>query len=415
MDVAQEVFQHQYDNGLVLLAESMPWLDSAAFAILLPTGCIHDPEPRQGLSNFACEMVQRGCGDLDSRQFVEALERLGVDRSSAVSISHTSYGGATLSENLYSALSLHADLVRRPLLPESQIEEGRRVCCQELRAIEDDLAQKVMQSLRNRHYPAPWGRSSQGKLDAVEQMTIDEVRAHIDANYRPQNCIISVAGDVNWPRLKDHIEDLFGDWQSVPSQDIAEQPATQGTEHIPHNSSQTHIAVAYPSVPYRDDDYFQARAAVGVLSDGMSSRLFTEVREKRGLCYTVYASCHSLRDRGGVLCYSGTSTERAQETLDVLLAELRRLSDGIQQEELDVLKARLKSNLIMQQESSAARSAAIAGDWYHLGRIRRMDELSQTLDELSVDSINTYLAANPPRDFTVVTLGQKPLEVNLAV
>ena len=89
----------------------------------------------------------------------------------------------------------------------------------------------------------------------------------------------------------------------------------------------------------------------------MSSRLFTEVREKRGLCYAVYATCHSLRDRGSVLCYAGTSTERAQETLDVLLAELRRLGDGIQADELQRLKARIKSTLIMQQESSAARVA----------------------------------------------------------
>ncbi|MEX0978312.1 MAG: insulinase family protein, partial [Pirellulales bacterium] len=158
-------------------------------------------------------------------------------------------------------------------------------------------------------------------------------------------------------------------------------------------------------------DYFQAWGAVGVLSGGTSARLFIEVREKRGLCYSVYATMHTLLDRGCVLCYAGTSAERAQETLDVLLSELVRLAEGVEAGELNRLKARMKSSLIMQQESSTARSGAIARDWYHLGRVRTMDELSRLLDELSCQSINAYLAAHPPGDFTIVTLGPQPLEV----
>jgi predicted Zn-dependent peptidase len=146
-----------------------------------------------------------------------------------------------------------------------------------------------------------------------------------------------------------------------------------------------------------------------VLSGGMSARLFTEVREKRGLCYTVYATMHSLKDRGSVLCYAGTSSERAQETLDVTLGELERLADGITADELARLKARVKSGLIMQQESSSARSGAIARDWYHLGRVRTLNEVGRLVDALTEKSISDYLAAHPPRDFTIVTLGPEPL------
>jgi predicted Zn-dependent peptidase len=147
----------------------------------------------------------------------------------------------------------------------------------------------------------------------------------------------------------------------------------------------------------------------------MSSRLFTEVREKRGLCYSVYATMHTLRDRGSVLCYAGTSAERAQETLDVTVSELVRLVEGIREDELSRLKARIKSSLIMQQESSSSRSGAIARDWYHLGRVRTLDEVSRLLDALKCQSINTFLAANPPQDFTIVTLGPKPLEVPVGI
>jgi len=141
----------------------------------------------------------------------------------------------------------------------------------------------------------------------------------------------------------------------------------------------------------------------------MSSRLFSEVREKRGLCYTVYASVHSLRDRGSVIAYSGTTAERAQETLDVLVAELLRLHDGVEEIEIQQLKRRFKRSMIMQQESSTSRAGSIAYDWYHLARVRTIKELSQIVDSLSSETVNRYLAASRPQRFTIVTVGPKPL------
>jgi predicted Zn-dependent peptidase len=185
--------------------------------------------------------------------------------------------------------------------------------------------------------------------------------------------------------------------------------------HILFESTQSHVGIAYPTIPYKHPDYFQAWAAVGVLSSGSSSRLFTEVRERRGLCYTVNASLHTQRDRAAVFCYAGTTAERAQETLDVTIGELQRLGNGIEASELDRLKARIKSSLIMQQESSAARSGAIAREWYHLGRARTLGEIGAMIDALSAESINGYLRTNPPRDLLVVTLGPKPLEVPVGV
>ena len=144
-------------------------------------------------------------------------------------------------------------------------------------------------------------------------------------------------------------------------------------------------------------------------SSGSSSRLFTEVRERRGLCYTVYASLHTQRDRASVLCYAGTTAQRAQETLDVTVRELLRLGEGIQQSELDRLKARIKSSLIMQQESSSARSGSIARDWAHLRFVRTMDEIAALIDGLTCQSIGKFLAEHPPQDFTIVTLGPQAL------
>ena len=202
----------------------------------------------------------------------------------------------------------------------------------------------------------------------------------------------------------------MGDWHAGEPDAIEESPADGRYRHLPHDSQQTQIGIAYDSVPYRDPDYFQAWGAVGVLSGGMSARLFTEVRERRGLCYSVYATLHTLKDRGAVFCYAGTGADRAQQTLDVTVAELVRLAQGIEEHEIQRLKARIKSALIMQQESSSARSSSLCRDWYHLGRARTLDELGQLIDGLTSGSINAYLADHPPAKFTVVTLGSRELE-----
>lgn len=406
----QQILTHRFPNGLTLLAEPMGWLESAAFALLLPAGCQRDPQDRLGLASLSCEMVQRGCGTRTSREFVEDLENLGVDRSASVSNAHTSFGGAMPCERIQDALSIFADLVQRPLLPEDQFEDAQMVCLQEVRGLEDDLAQKMMQELRRRRYGDPYGRSPQGTEASLEATSLADVNKHIDQFYRPQDAILSVAGKIDWDSLRDHVGKIFGNWQAKPLPPLKSTPSEGPFHHIKHDSNQTHIGVSFPSVPYSHPDYYQARGAVGVLSDGMSSRLFTEVREKRGLVYTVYASCHSLKHAGSVLCYAGTSTDRAQETLDVLLAELNRLADGIEAPELARLKAKIKSSLIFQQESSPARAGSMAADWHHLGRVKTLDEVSAIIDALSVDTINDYLRRNPPGDYSIVTLGEQELK-----
>lgn len=413
--MTQSIYTHTYANGLVLVAEQMNSLESAAFSLLVPAGCAFETADRAGLAALTTELTLRGAGDRDSRRFVQDLENLGVERGESVSTAHVSYSGATLADNLLPALDIYADLLRRPQLPDDQLEPSRMVALQELRAIEDEPSQKVMLELRRHQYPDPWGRSSHGNEESLLSIDLAQIRAYHAEHFRPDGMILGVGGNFDWPRLKDHVEQRFGDWTGP----AVAQPTTGASldkcTHIQHDSNQTQIGIAYNSLPYRHPDYFQAWGAVGVLSGGTSSRLFIEVREKRGLCYSVFAMMHTLRERGSVLCYAGTSAERAQETLDVTLAELARIADGVEADELDRLKARIKSSLIMQQESSAARAGAIARDWYHLGRVRTLDEVGQLVDGLSRDSINAYLSAHPPGDFTVVTLGPEPLEVPLGV
>jgi predicted Zn-dependent peptidase len=411
--VAQEVHQHTFANGLTLLAERMEHVRSAALNFLVPAGCAHDPPDQLGTASLTSDLITRGAGARNSRELTLALDTLGLDRDESVGSMHIRFWGATLARNLPAALEIYADILRRPHLPKEEIDAVKALALQDLQSLEDEPRQKVLVELRQRHYPPPLGQDRRGTVASIEGLTIRKIRAQYERLFHPRGTILSVAGNIDWDSLLDQVSRLFGDWKSgeEPTIKLGTQPSKRA--HIAKETTQTQIALAYASVPISDADYYVAMAAVNVLSGGMSARLFTEVREKRGLCYSIWASYQTFKDRASVLCYAGTTNERAQETLDVTLGELRRLQDGIDPEEVERIQAGLKSALIMQEESTSARAGTLASDWYYLGRVRSFDEIEAAINGLTPAQIVRHLQRCPPGDFTIVTLGPKPLTVNV--
>lgn len=413
--VTQTLFSTSFDNGIVLVGESLPGLESAAIAFHAPAGAVHDPLGQCGLATLAGEMMLRGAGGRSGRQIIEDLEGAGVQWSQAVSTSHASLSGAMVARQLDHVMPIYADMLRRPRLDAGEFESARHMVLQNLAATEDDPAHRAMTAVRQLAYPAPWGMPAEGLSADVERLSVDDVRRFVARHVGPRGSIIAVAGRIEWESCVRQIEQLLGDWQTGGPEPVAAGSRGPRHRHVAHDSQQTHIAIAWPAPPYRDDASYEATAALAILGGGSSSRLFTEVRERRGLCYSVSAGYHTHRDFAAALCYSGTTAARAQETLDVILAEIARLPGSIEPAELDRVKARAKSGLVMQQESSAARAGGIARQWYHLGRIRTLEEELRRFDAMTVDSIEAWLAAHPIRDLSVVSLGREPLEVPHAI
>ena len=415
MTVKQTLFSTTLDNGIVLLGEDLPGLESVAIAFHSPAGAVHDGPDRCGLAAVAGEMMLRGAGERSSRRIVEDLEGAGVQWAQAVSTSHSSFSGAMVAHRLPDALPIYADILQRPLLAEDELDNARQMVLQNLAGTEDDPAHRAILALRQIHYPSPWGMPAEGLSADVERLAIEDVRRFVAAHVRPQGTIIAIAGRIDWDDFVPRMERLFGDWNTGAATAVATGPRGPRIRHVPHDSQQTHIALAWSAPPYRSDDSYQATAALAVLGGGSSSRLFSEVRERRGLCYSVSAGYQTHRDFAMALCYSGTTAARAQETLDVMLAEIRRLPGSIEEAELERVRARAKSGLVMQQESSAARAGAIARQWYHLGEIRPLAEELHRYDRLHAASIEAWLATHPISDLSVVSLGREPLEVRDAV
>ena len=310
----------------MLVAETMPGVQSAAFSLLLPAGAAYEPEGGGGAASMLAEWITRGAGDRDSRALLTALDNLGVNHGESAQTLHTSLSAATLGRNLIPALEIFADVVLRPHLDDDEVEPIRSLALQNLQSLEDDPGSKVIYELRRRHFPDPWGRPSPGTPEGV---------AGADARRPARRSTARTTGPTApssaWParstgrRSATRSAGSSATGSLAPSPPWSSGPPARIATTSSSETQQIQIALAYPTVPVASPDYYRARAATAILGGYSSARLFTEVREKRGLCYSVYASYESQRDRAAVLCYAGTSADRAQETLDVTLAEIARL------------------------------------------------------------------------------------------
>lgn len=409
-------------NGLTIVGESLPDKRAGAWTLLVPSGSATEPQGLDGLTGVLEGLSYRGAvakdgTQRDSRALSDALDDLGVDRGGGSDVEYTTFGGATLADYLPQALELYSDIARRPLFLQpdfdsEEFEAQRQLALQALDSLEDNPARKMFVQLRRVYFPDDYGRSPMGSHEGLEALTLDALRADYAARFRPDGAILAFAGGFDFDEVADVAENLFADWNGELAS--APQPQTVqsgGMHHIAQETAQQHIGVAYAGVPSTHEHFYNYRMAMSVLSGGMGARLFTEVREKRGLVYSVSASAASLRGCGFTLAYAGTTPERSQETLDVLLHELQRVKDGVTEEEVERAKVGMLSSLVMQEESSRARAGAIARDQFVLGRVRPLDEITAAIQAVTPQTIHEFYQANPPQDFTVVTLGPRKLQM----
>ncbi|MEM7578095.1 MAG: pitrilysin family protein [Planctomycetota bacterium] len=409
MPDAQAIHTHTYPNGLTLLAEPMSAASSTAVTLMVPAGVAQQAEDRQGVAPLMADFVTRGAGGLSAREHSDALDRLGVQRSTDAQTRYFVTSGVMLGRNLEAGLPLLLDTALRPNLDDASFAPCRDLALQAIDALQDEPQQRAMLELRGKHLPTPLGRCPLGVREQLESMTADHARSFWSAGCRPGGAVLSVAGDVDVAKLIEQVGELVAGWRGDADTVTVggEQPRVYTHGH--DDSTQLHVAVGYDAMPETDDRAMLQKAAVAVLSGGMSGRLFTEVREKRGLVYSVYARYVGQKDRGDVYAYAGTTTPRAQETLDVLVGELRRLSEGVTQDEFDRAIVGMKSRLVMQGESTEARSGALAGDFATYGYARTLGERAAQVDAVTLDKLNDFVASHRPEAMTVVTLGQEAL------
>jgi predicted Zn-dependent peptidase len=403
--------------GMPLIVEPIAGVRSAGFCWLVPAGTSSEPEDRQGLGAVISEWLFRGAGELRSRQQADALDRLGLSRGSEVTGYYLRFTASMLGEKLHDALPLLTDIILRPRFDPEHLEPARDLALQALAGVQDNPQERAGLLLSNRYNPRPLHRAHYGTEAGLKALTREDALAHWAQRAKPQGSILAIAGDVDPQRVADRLNALLQGWSgSAPAPALTPAPSVGTCFHEQDDtSSQVQIFVAHRAPAEADADCQLERVVGAVLSGGSSCRLFTEVRERRGLCYSVSAAYSADRSFGRVTAYVGTTPEKAQESLDVLAAELARINapagagGGISAEEFQRAIVRHKSGLVFSGESTSARAGALAGDYHRLGRARSLNELAGQIDQITLAKVNDYLARRDPGPLTIVTLGPRAL------
>jgi predicted Zn-dependent peptidase len=277
--MTETVDKHALANGLVVLGEPMAGVQSAAFSFMVPWGAARMPDGCCGASNVIEDWIFRGAGERDSRALGDAMDGLGLHRSSSVGSSFVTVGAALEAGNLASALELYADVLVRPLLTDEQFEPARQLAIEQIRGLDDDPRHKVMLKLREQFYPHPLGRSTVGHIEELKRLTARRTRQIVAELLNPGEIIFAVAGRYDFDAVCRQMEQLFADVEAREGTLDESRTQQERRKHIETKGEQVHIGLMTETVPPGHEDYYNARVAVSVLSGGMSSRLFTEVRD----------------------------------------------------------------------------------------------------------------------------------------
>jgi len=408
----QQIERVDLECGLPIYVERLDGVQSAGLTWLLPLGSATDDADRIGTSPMLSEWIWRGAGGLDAKAHSEALDRCGAHRSSHVETYHLRIGVSMIGKRLNEALPLMTALVTDPGFEDGHFQSCRDLALQALDGLRDNPNHRSMLRVKQNHHPAPFNRTGLGEANHLRSLEADVCRDHWSKRAVPGGSILAVCGDVDCDVVVDQLNDLLSDWTGSAEEPSESVEAVRGYDPETEETAQVHIGLAHDAPAEPDEGSMLQRVATAVLSGGMSGRLFTEVRERRSLCYAVHATYASGRDRGALMAYAGTTPQRAQETLDVMVAELKRLREGVDAAEFDRARAGLKSRFIMHGESTAARAGAAAHDHFLVGSPRTLDQLARQIDAITLDQVNAYVADHPYDRFTMATIGPEALDVS---
>ena len=355
------VQQHQLANGFRIVSENMPGLKSASIGIWISAGGRHERIEQNGIAHFLEHMAFKGTKTRSALQIAEAIEDVGGYINAYTSREVTAYYARVLENDVPLAMDVISDIVLNPVFDPAEIEVERGVILQEIGQAHDTPDDVIFDWLQEESYrDQPLGRTILGPTERVQSFSRDDLSGFVDEHYGPGQMILSAAGAVDHDALVRTAEALFGGLKAKPHQEALAAKFIGGEMRQTKKLEQAHFALAMESPGYRDDAIYTAQIYAGVLGGGMSSRLFQEVREKRGLCYTIFAQTGAYADTGMTTIYAGTSAGQINELAGITIDEMKRAADDMNPEEVARARAQMKAGMLMGLESPSNRAERLA-------------------------------------------------------
>ena len=386
-----DVHKDVLPNGLTILTESMPAVRSVSIGIWLRTGSREERLEENGVSHFIEHMLFKGTKNRSAEQIARATDSIGGHLDAFTAKETTSFSIKALDEHLPRAFAILADLVKNPLFDTKHITNESRVIQEEIKMVEDtpdDLVHEIFTQAYWRGHAL--GRPILGTRHTVGSFDRRRLTSYFRRHYTPNNMLIAAAGHVQHARIVDLVAKEFGDQSAGPA--LASGPVPVPHPHVQvrrkKDLEQVHLCVGAPSYPQPHKNRFPAYILNSVLGGGMSSRLFQNIREKRGLAYAVFSSLSSFHDVGCLSVYAGTATDKARQVIELVLAEFCELkSKPISQEELQRAKDYLKGSLLLSLESSTSRMGNVARQEMYFGRYISLDEIARRVDAVTAEQV----------------------------
>ncbi len=402
-------FYHQLSNGIEMVGQYMPSLSSITFGFQLDAAVINEPEDKSGLAHLFEYMLFQGTKSKDARTLNEAFESLGVRKGASTAWEMSRLMAQMVHNKFDATLPLMHEILLTPTFPRDELEQMRSIVLQEIRRRDDEPMSRIFDLARASFFRnSALGRTSLGTPASVQKLQRSDLRNFWQERYQPNNVLFAIAGRFDWDHVVEQVHKLFGDWhgQAEPSPEQRPAPITQITlEH--QEGKQEHLGLMFPFPNYTDPDYYAAQVISEVLGGNMASRLFVEVREKRGLVYGISAGLMGNKPIGALRIYAGTTPEQGHECLEVIINELRRLEqEGITEDELERAKVQLKSENVMRSEGSGARMSALAQSWWFERKLRTIQEVKEGIDAVTQEQVlNVLRRFSPLNPLTVAAIG----------
>src|SRR5579883_2024140 len=394
VQLPENYFYHRLPNGIEMLGQYMPSLSSISFGFQLDAAVVHEPEGKQGLAHLFEYMLFQGTKQKDARALNEAFESLGARKGASTGLETSQIWAQIVNTKFDATLDLISELVLTSTFPKDELEQMRNIVLQEIRRRDDEPMSRIFELVRANFYQGTaLARPLLGTSESVRSLQRYDLRQFWKARYQPNNLLFAIAGQFDWDHVVRRVEELFGGWQGSATPSPEQWPRPVQRVAIEHQEGkQEHIALMVPFANYTDPDYYPALVVSEVLGGNMASRLFVEVREKRGLVYSVSASQTANKHIGALRIYAGTKPEQAHECLQVIVNELRKLEqEGITADELERAKIQLKSENVMRGEGSGARMGAIARSWWFERKVHTIQEVKEAIDAVTQESIMELL------------------------
>jgi predicted Zn-dependent peptidase len=374
-------------SGLTVVTDRMPHLQSASLGIWIGSGSRDEAPDEHGISHLLEHMAFKGTKRRNARQIAEEIEAVGGDLNAATSVESTAYYARVLKDDVPLALDVLSDILSNPAFDAEELRREQSVIVQEIGAVEDAPDDLVFDRLQETAFPKqPVGRSILGTPETVRSFNPKRLRDYLARNYRAPDMIVAAAGAVEHDAVLREVESRFASFAG-PAAPVPTPATFRGGSRVEtRDLEQVHIALALQGVPVRDDQLYSLQVFTAVLGGGMSSRLFQEVRENRGLCYTIHAFHMPFSDTGLFALYAGTDEADAPELMRVAIEQIGDLTATLSEAEVARAKAQLKAGLLMALESSEARIGQLGRQMLAYGRPIPLEEIIAKVDAVTVES-----------------------------